>query len=191
MLTLSNAIDEVYSEGLNQPGALEASLKMHPLPGTEITDPYDTALQAASYVYLGEAALAYHTIAQYASDLGVSLKPTVAPPTAIADFREFDPSASTATLQAAASTTVNADGAINAPSYDLTASTVTDELDTQTFTDQAARNAMLPTTRASRSPRSRSTTPAAPRMRSPTTMPATRPGAAASTATATPTRPAH
>jgi hypothetical protein len=136
-LMLSNAIDEVYGEELNQPGVLEAALKIHPLPGAEIGDLYDAVLQDASYVYLGEAALTYHTIAQYASDLGVSLKPTVAPPTAPADFREFDPNASTATLQADASTTVNADGAVNASSYDLTANTATDELDTQTFTDQS------------------------------------------------------
>jgi hypothetical protein len=95
---------------------------------------YDTSLQLATFAYLSGAALLYHSIGQYAQDLGVSLTPTVAAPDAIADwYREYDPAASQSVLQDAASTTVSTDGAVNAPTYKLTANTSTDELDTQKF----------------------------------------------------------
>lgn len=113
-------------------GAAEAAEKAN-----AVADTYDTVLKVASYSYLAYSALTCHSLAQYAKDLGVSLTPTVAPATELADFHEFDPNASSATLEAADSTTVNADGAVNAPGYDLTANTAADKLDTQTFTDQS------------------------------------------------------
>jgi hypothetical protein len=101
-----------------------------------VVDAWDASAKFVSCSYLAYAALDYHSLGQYASDLGVSLTSTVASPVEAADFREFDPAASTATLQAAAATTVSSGGAVSGPGDDATASTATGELDTQTFADQ-------------------------------------------------------
>lgn len=139
-LMFSSGMEKLIPEGLPDNGLVEAELKLSPPleGGNEVVDHYDLGLKLASFAYLAGGALLYHSLAQYASDLGVSLTPTVAPPTSMADYyREFDPTASTATLQSAAATTVNAGGAVSAPSYTLTVDTATDELATQTFNDQA------------------------------------------------------
>lgn len=102
-----------------------------------VLDVWDASSQFVCYAYLADAALTYHSLAQYANDLGVSLTPTVTPAAEAADFREFDPNATTPVLQAAAATTVTASGTVTSPSYDTTASTAAGELDTETFTDPA------------------------------------------------------
>jgi hypothetical protein len=68
----------------------------------------------------------------------VSLAGTVAPAISMAEYyKEFDPNATTATLQAAASTTVSAAGAVSAPGYTVTGDASTGEPGAQTFADQS------------------------------------------------------
>ena len=101
----------------------------------DVLSVWDDSAQFVCYSYLAYAARSYHTLAQYAGDLNVSLNPTVAPAIEAADFRQFDPNATTATLQTAAATTVSAAGSVTDSSYDATANASAGDLDTQTFTD--------------------------------------------------------
>jgi hypothetical protein len=136
-LTTSSMLDDDFGQAWHDGDGFDKVLRFLPEPAALILKTYDGALQTASYAYLAGAAVRYHSIAQYAKDLGVSLAPTVAPAISMADYvKMVDPAASTATLQAAASTTVSIDGAVTAPSYQLTANAAADRLDTQTFTGQ-------------------------------------------------------
>jgi len=135
MLAVDNAIDEAVGKQWGAGDAFDRLLKIFPNPYTAVVKGYDTALTAASYAYLGGAALLYHSIAQYASDLSVSLTPTVTPSSSLPDYVQLtDPTASTASLQADTTTTVSADGAVSAPSYTLAADTATKEITSETYT---------------------------------------------------------
>jgi hypothetical protein len=134
-LAADSLIDEAVGEDWGAGDAFDKILDIAPTPYTKAVKIYDTVIKGASYSYLAGSALLFHSIGQYATDLGVSLTPTVAPPTSPADYiKEFEPAASTATLMAADATTVSADGTVNGPSYNLTADTATDLLTEETYT---------------------------------------------------------
>jgi hypothetical protein len=136
-LTTASMLDDDFGQAWHDGDGFDKVLRFLPEPSVLILKTYDGALQTASYAYLAGAAVQYHSIAQYAKDLGVSLVPTVAPAISMADYVKMtDPSASTTTLQAAAATTVTADGAVTGPGYQLTANTATERLDAQAFTGQ-------------------------------------------------------
>lgn len=112
-------------------------LRFVPDPAAVVVATYDSVLKTASYAYLAGAAVLYHSLGQYAKDLGVSLAQTVAPASSMAEFvKTYEPTATTAALQAADATTVNADGAVDAPSYALTADATAGLVSTQTYKDQ-------------------------------------------------------
>jgi hypothetical protein len=134
-VSVSSLFESVVGKSWAASDAFDRILKISPLPQTKAVKIYDKVMQGASYAYLAGSAFLYHSIGQYAKDLGVSLKPTVAPPSSPAlYFPTFDPTASPAQLTAAAATTVSADGTVRAPGYDLTADTATRRLTDETYT---------------------------------------------------------
>jgi hypothetical protein len=134
-VALDSLIGEAVGKDLRAGDAFDRILDIAPTPQTEVVKRYNTVMKGASYAYLAGSALLFHSIGQYAKDLGVSLTPTVAPPTSPADYiKQFEPTAGTATLTAADATTVSADGTVNGPGYNLTADTATDLLTGETYT---------------------------------------------------------
>jgi len=142
-LMVSSALEKLLPEGAPGNKLIETALKLSAVAQAaetteKVTSLYDSSLQLATYAYLAGGGLLYHSIAQYASDLNVSLAGTVAPAISMAEYyKEFDPNATTATLQAAASTTVSAAGAVSAPGYTVTGDASTGEPGAQTFADQS------------------------------------------------------
>jgi hypothetical protein len=134
-VALDSLIDEAVGKDWGAGDAFDRILHIAPAPQAKVAKRYNTVMKGASYAYLAGSALLFHSIGQYAKDLGVSLTPTVAPPTSPADYiKEFEPTASTATLMAADATTVSSDGTVNGPGYNLTADTATDLLTGETYT---------------------------------------------------------
>ena len=130
---IAQAVGSEWHDG----DGFDQSLRLVPDPAAAVVDTYDTVLKTASYAYLAGSALMFHSIGQYGKDLGVSMTPTVAASISMAEFTKvYQPTASTAALQAADATTVTAAGTVTAPGYDLTADPVTSTLTGQTYTAQ-------------------------------------------------------
>jgi hypothetical protein len=133
-LLTSSALDEALGPDWNRGDGFDHLLDIAPATQAKALNLYDRLMLAASYAYLAGSAVLYHSIAQYAADLHVSLAGTVAPAISMADYvKEYDPSASDTSLKAADATTVNADGTVAAPSYDLAADTATDQLTSESY----------------------------------------------------------
>jgi hypothetical protein len=136
-LSAGSLIAQTVGSEWHDGDGFDQSLRLVPDPAAAVVNTYDTVLKTASYAYLAGSALLFHSIGQYAKDLGVSLTPTVAAPISMAEFTKvYQPAASTATLQAADATTVTAAGTVTAPGYDLTADPATGTLTGQTYTAQ-------------------------------------------------------
>jgi YVTN family beta-propeller protein len=134
-ISVSSLINQVFGTKWGPGDAFSRILRLAPVPQAKAVKVYDNVMKAASYAYLGGSALLFHSIPQYAQDLGVSLTPTVAPPTSMADYvKEFDPSASQASLRTANTTTVTASGTVSAPTYQMTGDTATDQLTSESYT---------------------------------------------------------
>lgn len=133
-LLSDNALDGMYGDYWSVRGPIEKSLGIEPLPNEELVDYYDTAMQTVYYSFLAGSALIYHSIKQYAQDLGVSLALTVAPAISMAEWeKDFDPAASTTALSNADETTVSPQGAVNGPGDSATDNDTTDLITSDTF----------------------------------------------------------
>jgi YVTN family beta-propeller protein len=134
-ISISNLINQIFGTKWGPGDAFSKLLRLAPVPQAKAVKAYDAVMKTASYAFLGGSALLFHSIAQYAQDLSVSLTPTVAPPTSMADYVEdFDPSASQASLRTANATTVTASGTLTAPTYRMTGNTATDALTSESYT---------------------------------------------------------
>ena len=134
-ISISNLINQIFGKQWGPGDAFKKLLRIAPVPQAKAVKAYDYVMKTASYAFLGGSALLFHSIAQYAQDLNVSLTPTVAPPTSMADYvTDFDPSASQASLKAANATTVTASGTLTAPTYQMTGNAATGALTSESYT---------------------------------------------------------
>lgn len=133
-LMSGKALDGMYGDYWSARGGLEEFLDIEPAADEKLIGYYDTAMQTVYYAFLAGGALLYHSIKQYAEDLGVSLALTPAPATSMAEWvKDFDPTANTATLSNATDTTVSPQGAVSGPGDSATTNDTTDLITSDTF----------------------------------------------------------
>jgi hypothetical protein len=108
---------------------VDKTLRIKAIKAVRALAVYDSVMSNAKYVLFAGGAVEFHTVAQYAADLGITVTPVVAPPSDPAVYLDLiDSSADQKELDEDEDTSVAADGAITAPDYTTTVDQSTGEL---------------------------------------------------------------